>query len=297
MKRLLLIVACLFSLLSFTGCSSASSSLKPKILVTIPPYAGLVRPLVDNHIDVEIVVPLGSNPHTYEPSPDQMKRFIQAKVWFRTGDEAEDKMAEFLKQHPVEIVDIVSEYATLGATHADECHTCHHQGTRLGAGKDLHVWLSPQIGIYQVDKMVAVLVTHFPDLKSIIQQNSLLLKHRLAELDRKLSSQLYPFKGSNLLVSHPALGYYCERYHLHQLSIEIEGKDPLPQDIAALMAQLKAHPVPVVLIEPQYNKKGAVLIAEKLHVPYEEINPYAEDYFAMLNHITSTILKYYGHSS
>jgi hypothetical protein len=51
------------------------------------------------------------------------------------------------------------------------------------------------------------------------------------------------------------------------------------------------------LIEPQFNKKGALLIAKKLDIPYEEINPYSEDYIEMLNHLTNILVKYYGHTS
>jgi zinc transport system substrate-binding protein len=163
--------------------------------------------------------------------------------------------------------------------------------------KDLHLWLNPTIVVEQVEEMRMVLTQQLPDLAETIAQNGMRLTAELRELDSSVSARLLPFQGCYLLVSHPALGYYCQRYGLHQLSIEVEGKDPLPQDIAHLMEELKGHPVPVVLIEPQYNRKGAVLIADKLHIPYEEINPYEEDYFGMLNHLTEVIVKYYGHSS
>src|SRR5690348_8017108 len=97
----------IFVYLSCSGCfSGATKPSKPIILVTIPPYANFVEALIADHASVEIFVPPGVSPHTYEPTPEQMKHFIQAKVWFRTGDLIEQKMVEFLKQYSIEIINL-----------------------------------------------------------------------------------------------------------------------------------------------------------------------------------------------
>jgi zinc transport system substrate-binding protein len=284
MKKIVSIFVCL---LCSWGCTSSHSP-KPKILVTIAPYASLVKNLIGDSVDVEIVVSPGSNPHTYEPSPVQINHFTQARVWFRTGDPAENKMVHFLNQYQVKIVNLSQGQALL----TESSHS-HDHGDEI----DLHLWLDPMIVVQQVDRIATVLIQQFPELAPLIQENKQQLEVQLQKLDIHISSELAPFQGRYLLVSHPALGYYCQRYNLHQISVEIEGKDPLPQDIAHLMYELQHHPVPVVLIEPQYNRKGAILIADKLHIPYEEINPYAENYFEILNHLTEVIVKYYGHPS
>jgi zinc transport system substrate-binding protein len=283
MKKIFSIFLCLLCF----GCASTESS-KPKILVTIPPYAGFVKSLTEGQVDVEIFVPPGSNPHAYEPTPEQVKRFTQAKIWFRIGDPIETKMVAFLQPYNVDIVNISSDWATL-----DEPHTYAHQHE----DKDLHVWMDPVILSGQVEEITLHLSNQFPEMASMIRDNCDKIKSQLDQLNSLTTDKLAPFQGRYLLVSHPALGYYCARYRLNQLSVEVEGKDPRPQDIAALMNTLKTHPVPVVLIEPQYNKKGAILIADKLHVPYEEINPYARDYFGMFNQLTNTIVKFYDHSN
>jgi hypothetical protein len=51
----------------------------------------------------------------------------------------------------------------------------------------------------------------------------------------------------------------------------------------------------MVLTEPQYNNKGAMLIADKLEVPVYQIDPYSEEYFAMMRHITKLIVQNYDH--
>lgn len=285
------VVSLLLCLVCF-GCSSSHGS-KSKVLVTIAPYAGFVKTLTDNQVQVEVFVPSGANPHTYEPSPEQVKQFTQAKVWFRIGDPIETKMVSFLNEYKIQIVNISKDWATLDAApHVHEDGHVHSHDE-----KDLHLWMNPLILAEQLQEISIVLSQQFPALETLIKDNCQKLQNRLRKLDVETSKKLAHFENRYLLVSHPALGYYCDRYHLNQLSVEIEGKDPRPQDIAALMTTLQKHPVPVVLIEPQYNTKGAILIASKLKIPYVEINPYSENYFGMFDQLTDTIVKYYDNSN
>jgi zinc transport system substrate-binding protein len=99
-----------------------------------------------------------------------------------------------------------------------------------------------------------------------------------------------PFSGLSFFWSHPAFGYYCQEFGLKQLSIEYEGKDPLPQDIVQTLEEAKKSKVRAVFIQKQYNNKGAELIAEKLGLPVYLVDPYAEEYFENLRFITSLIV-------
>lgn len=284
-KRMLCVLICLLCV----GCSSERHEKGRKILVSIPPYATLVKALVGNDVSVEVVVPAGTNPHIYEPTPEQIKHFTEAAVWFRTGDPVEEKMVEFLKAYNVEIINLSKDRASLeGCKH-------HHVGHRHEE-HDLHLWLNPVIVAGQVEEITTVLIKNFPEIAAMLKDNSRSLVDLLKKTDAQIDAKLSPFRGQFLLVSHPALGYFCQRYNLRQLSVETEGKDPLPQEIAKLMNKLKKHPVPVVFTEPQYNNKGACLIAEKLGLPIEEIDPCAEDYFGFLNTLSQRIVEFYGHS-
>ncbi len=281
MRKLFLIFA---YLILCTGCSPPPEQ-KPIILVSIPPYADLIKKIVADEASIQIFAPPGSNPHVYEPSPEQVHQFTQAKIWFRTGDPIERKIVQFLKPYNVQMVDLSHNKAVLDT----ECHAHHHDHEE----KDLHLWLSPLIVAEQVEEITRVLIESFPNLKQSFEENSKALIDRLKQLDAHISQKLAPFKGSRLLISHPSLAYFCERYGLHQLSIEVEGKDPLLRDIASLMDELKEHPIPVVFTQPQYNNKGALLIADQLHLPSQEIDPYAEDYFEMLELVTEAIVTHY----
>ena len=146
---------------------------------------------------------------------------------------------------------------------------------------------------------IADLVTYkiaaklFPEKQDLFSQNSEQLIEQLEQLNAEIVQALTPYQGSYLLLSHPALGYYCAQYGLHQLSVECDGKEPRPQQIAEIVQEASDHSVRMVLIEPQYNNKGATLIAQKLEIPVYQIDPYAEEYFDMMRQITKLITQNY----
>lgn len=279
----------LLFLIVLAGCfAPATKSTKPVVLVTIPPYAYFVGQIAGDTVSTEIFVPAGANPHTYEPTPKQVEKFAQAKIWFRFGDPIEQKILPFLRERGVKDVNLSKGLPLLTAT----AHQC---GDHVHEGKDLHVWLNPHLAMKQAKKISEELSREWPEHKKLFEQNYAQLTQRLEVLDQEIQAELKSFEGITLMVSHPALGYYCKRYGLHQLSIECEGKDPLPKQVAHVVQEAQDKDVKVIFIEPQYNNKGATLIAEKLELPIYQIDPYALDYFHMMNDLSKSIVNYYGH--
>jgi zinc transport system substrate-binding protein len=286
MKKYLVL---LFILLA--GCFGPSKkSLKPIVLTTIAPYAYFTEQIAGDAVTTEVLVPANANPHMYEPSPKQVEKAAAAKIWIRIGDPNEQKILPFLKEKNIQDINLSEGHTWLALTD----HTC---GWHLSEGKDLHLWLDPRIAAKQAEKIYQSLAQTWPEHQKEFEKNYQDLAKRLDALDQKIAADLKPLKHSTLLLSHPALGYYCARYGLHQMAVECDGKDPLPKQAAHLVKEAKAHHVKVVFTEPQYNNKGAELIAEKLHLPICQINPYDADYFKSMNQITDAIVKYYGHQS
>ncbi len=270
------------------GCfAPASKSSKPVVLVTIPPYAYFVEQIAGDTVSTEIFVPPGANPHTYEPTPKQVEKFAQAKIWFRFGDPIEQKILPFLREKYVKDIDLSKGLPLLTATE----HAC---GDHVHEGKDLHVWLDPHLASKQAKRISEELSLFWPEHKNLFEQNYAGLAQRLEALDQEIQTGLRPYEGITLMLSHPALEYYCKRYGLHQISVECEGKDPLPKQVVHVVQEAQDKDVKVIFIEPQYSNKGAHLIAKKLELPIYQIDPYALDYFHMMRDISKSVVIYYG---
>lgn len=268
---------------------------KPTVLVSVPPYAFFVEKIAGDAVHVETLVPAGANPHIYEASPKEVQRHHHAALWVYLGEAFDKRVLRYFKDthKQIQILDITQGIDLLSICEKDgiateEAHHCHHSHDE---GYDLHIWLSPALAKLQAQKIAAALIALLPSLQEQFSANLQRFLDELDVLDRQIAQILAPLSGKAILVSHPAFGYFCKDYHLVQLSIEIEGKDPLPQHITEILEQAKHYSIQSVLIEPQYSNKGAELVAKSLHLPTHRVDPYAENYEENLLAIAKVIAE------
>jgi zinc transport system substrate-binding protein len=293
---------CLSLLLLFAACgcekkaialtsARTSASAKPIVLVSVPSYLYFVERIGGDTVTPLSLAPAGANPHIYEPTPKEVEKFRQASLWFRLGDPSEQKTYTVLKEQSkalciIDITEGISLLPACGHHHHDHGHHHHDEDTR-----DLHIWLSPKLAQSQAKTIARHLSDLLPENRASYDRALTLLLKELEDLDAEIASRLAPKSGSCVLVSHPAFAYFCQDYHLDQLSIEVEGKEPLPQDITALLIQARKHKIAQVIAEPQYSDKGAKLIAECLQVPVCVIDPYSQDYMNNLRLLAEAVAQ------
>lgn len=280
------IILSFFFILAF-GCSKReiTAEKKPLLLVSIAPYRFLVEEIAGKTFEVQTVVPSAANPHSFEPTANQVTEMSRGLVWFRIGEPFEGKILPILqRKNPALLVQdlregiaLIEEGHSLGCTHCAMDHL------------DRHIWLSPKLAAEQAALITKSLVARFPEHKEAFEQNLHLLGERLTALDTEIQQILEPVANRTILVSHPAFGYFCQEYDLKQVSVEYEGKDPRPKHLEEILKRAVSESMEVALALPQYNNKGAQLIAEKLHVPVHLIDPYSADYFETMRKLAQLI--------
>ncbi len=286
----------LFILLVCLSCSQQSSApafhRKPLVLVSIAPYKFLAERIAGSLVDVETVVPSSANPHAFEPTSHQVSEMARGIIWFRIGEPFEEKILPILKERkPALIVkDLRDGISLIEEEHGLICSHCSMDHY------DRHVWLSPKLASLQAKEIEQVLETRFPEQKELFQKNLETLTQELTFLDQEIRALLEPIQERVILVSHPAFGYFCNDYQFEQLSVEYEGKDPRPKHLEQILQKAVSHGAELALALPQYNNKGAQLIAEKLHLPVHLIDPYSADYFVTMRKLAHLIADpYYEH--
>lgn len=279
----------LLSLLTLVGChktpAPAQTSQKPLVLVSIAPYRSLVERVAGSDIEVQAVVPMGSNPHSFEPTSQEVAKMERATIWFCIGEPFEAKIAPILKNRNPSLL-VVDLRTGIPLIEEGDIH-CHHCGMDHF---DRHIWLSPQLASIQVGHIEEALRATFPDQDQLSENRDLLQKD-LAALDVEIRALLKPVKDRTIVVSHPAFGYFCKDYQIEQLSVEYEGKDPRPKQLENTMHRAAIEGATLALALPQYNNKGAQMIADKLHVPVRLIDPYSADYFVTMRKLANLIAE------
>ncbi len=264
---------------------------KPTVLVSIVPYASFVQEIAGDSVQIELLVPKGADPHTYEPSPKQVQAAHHAKIWLRIGDPFEEKILKVLQSErtaprTVQMWEGLPLLPLEEHAHCSHCHDHAHDDAL-----DKHVWLSARLAKIQAQHIKEVLCELMPENRTRFENNFALFSAKLDQLDKEISRQLLPFKGRTVLFSHPAFGYFCHDYGLVQLSIEDEGKETLPHKIAATLREAEKQRIRCVITQGQYSPKAAELVAEKLQLPIFPIDPYAGDYFENLRQLANAIAQ------
>lgn len=274
---------CLFFSLVAVSCSKpAPVQQRPLVLVTIAPYAELVEQLAPGLTDLRVLVPAGADPHFYEPTLRESQELLKANLWLRLGEPSEERIATVIKESNItETLDLRKSTQLI--------HEHHHHHHSCGM-EDLHYWLSPRELLRELPAVVEAL-THClgPESAPLLNERASSLTAELQALDAELSSQLAPLRGKKILVSHPALGYFCRDYGLTQLSVEEEGKEPRPKHLAQLIEMDRSSLVPLFL-ETSRSRTKASRVAEMMQLPIETIDPYAQDYAATLHSLAALLL-------
>ena len=268
LKCLLLLVSILF-----TSCTKEEIKKgKPLVLVSIAPYKYFIEKIAGSQFEIMSIVPEGVNSHTYEPSPKDIAHMGRAIIWFRIGDPFEKKLAKKLLEHNPHL-DIQDLNATVKLlSYSEDTVGSHHHGL------DLHTWLSPDYAAKQSEAIAETCARHFSEHSSVYRKNFHALLEEFSNLDLEIQSILFHLKSRAFLTSHPSFGYFCNKYNLKQISVEIEGKDPRPKDLENILSLARENHVRVMLMQPQFSSKGALLVAKKLDIPAKIVDPYSYEY-------------------
>ena len=281
----------LFSILVvlFPSCNKINDPLneKPRVLVSIAPYVYFVEKIAGDLVEISTLAPEGINPHIFEPTPKQVQEVYLSQLWVRVGEDFEQKIAKTLKENHKKLV--VNDLSTKVSLHKSHCQCGHHHDKISHEAKDLHIWMSPKLAKIQAQSIELSLEEILPEHSETLRSNLSIFLSELDTLNDYIEKKLNPLKGSSILVSHPAFNYFCKDFDLKQISIETEGKDPTAKDLEKIFHEAKNSPVKLVLIQQQYNNKGAITIAQKLDLPTHLVDPYSKEYVKMLMDITSKI--------
>lgn len=256
--------------LLFTFLASNLMAL-PSVLVSVPPQKYLVDRISEKKINAFVVVPKGASPHTYEPSAQQLKIFSDAKLWFTIGESFEWQLKKAL---PIPTVNQLEDLPLI------------YQGCCCHSGADTHVWLSPRLLKQMALQIQSTLAKHYPELQDLTQKNLQILLNELNALDSWVSNQKLP---SAFLTSHPAFGYFCRDYHIQQVAIEEEGKEPSAKKVIQLSQEITQKNIQKLLIQPHYFPQASKRLAEEWKLQATSIDPYNENPLALVQELTEQL--------
>ena len=264
------IVFIFISLVSFLYAS------KPEISVSIAPQKYFLEKIVKDKFEINVMVKAGSSPHTYEPKTSQMKSLSNSKIYFYTGIEFEKAwLDKFKKSAPntifVDSSASIERIAMEEHSHEEEGPDGHnhekhndHEDEHDHEGLDPHVWLDPVLVKIQAKNIYEAVVSIDLENKEFYTKNYEEFLKELDSLDSQIKEILTPYKEKAFMVFHPSWGYFAKRYDLEQISIEMQGKEPKPNELVELVKDAKVHNIKIIFVSPQFSQKSAKTIAKNI---------------------------------
>jgi zinc transport system substrate-binding protein len=274
------------------GTSLPDASTPPNgrlsVFVSIVPQAYFLERIGAERVTVEVMVKPGQDPHTFEPTPQQMARLAKADAFFRIGVEFENTLVPRIQSTMKKLVVVdcrkgihLRQMETRGHDEEQKTgqeHPAGGHGEGDHEGTDPHIWLSVRNAILISGTMHEALVRLDPEGKEIYDRGYRGLVEDLEALDQRIARILEPVKGEPLFVFHPSFGYFAEDYGLEQIAVETGGSEPSARQLARLIAQAESSGVRVIFVQPQFSRKSAETIASEIGATVVPIDPLARDY-------------------
>lgn len=279
-------------LLALAAVPGASANDRLPVFVSVLPQKYFVQQIGKDHVDVQVMVQPGASPATYEPKPRQMAALAGARLYFSIGVAFESVWLEkIMAANPaltlVRTDDGIPKIPM--ATHQHDGEGARSEARR-GHGEsdahgilDPHIWLSPPLVKQQAGVILNALKAADPKHGADYDDNYRDFVAEIQNLDRALKKTFAGKEGLAFMVFHPAWGYFAQAYGLQQVPIEIEGKDPKPAQLQALITHARDRGIRIVFVQPQFSTKRAELVAREIGGQVVFADPLALDWLDNLH--------------
>ena len=243
--------------------SPSSADLPIHVGATLPLFADFAREVGGDNVEVFSILPLGADPHTYEPTPSDIRRIAEADVIF-VNDLApglEGPILNVIQNNKGQDARVIPLMPNVRSPRAQE------QGgpetSAAEAGDNPHLWLDPLLARDYAGVIAETLLIGDGANAASYTDNLARYAGRLSQLNDDIAAAIdqIPPENRRLVTSHDAFPHLARRYNLELVGFVVPGpgQEPSPRDIADLMEAITDQGVPAVFIEPQMGPQSRLL--------------------------------------
>ena len=292
--------------LAATIAAAAPASAATRVVATTADLAVLAVAIGENLVEVETVVPPGSDPEAFEPRPGDLDKVRHADILVRVGlgydywlDRLIGQIADRRLMRGGEAYVDASAGIPLLEIRGE---SVVNEGGHAHGVANPHYWLDPENAAIVTAGIAEALARRIPAEAARILANR---ERFLAGLNARLqrwSAQLAAFTGVKLIAYHNSWPYFARRFRLDIVDF-IEPKPgvaPSPAHLAKLIAEGRRANVRAILHEPYEPDDASRLVAQKLGAPFVLLATSVEsvagvkDYLDLFEYNTATLAKALG---
>ncbi|MGX6979821.1 metal ABC transporter substrate-binding protein [Vagococcus elongatus] len=265
----LLTIVSMFALSSCGTKKNESENASPaddhlQVVASYSVIADMVEQVGGDKVSVTSIVPRGTDPHSYEPTPEDTLAIEKADVIFYNGLNLEtgkgwfDKLIENGRKEQVTFQvteEITPEYLSEKGQETQE---------------DPHAWLSLENGIRYVETITDYLIKVDGKNKDIYLENEEAYIKKLEELNQTAHEKLSSLPGNKkvLVTSEGAFKYFAREYgltaeYIWEINTDTQGT---PDQITRVAKIIKENDIPALFVETSVSPKTMEAVSRETGV-------------------------------
>jgi zinc transport system substrate-binding protein len=289
MRRIL----CFLISLLIISCGRNSTDSGTRIItVSIAPFKYFVEQIAGNDFTVNIMVPAGADPHTYEPFPGQINSLRKSVGYISNGYLGFEMnwLDRFYETNPtMKRLNLGDSIDPLASEH-------HHEGGHIESA-DPHYWVSPKCALVIASSVKRFISDLNPSQSQKYESNYQLLISKIRELDNKARELFTESPVKCFMIYHPNLAYIARDYGLEEIPVEFEGKEPPPSRMRELIDRSRKDNLKTIFVQIEYDTKNAKAIAGETGAKIVLIDPLSDNWQKSTTDIIDALYKSLTESS
>ena len=273
MKKCRYLVLLLVAIVGLVACSSQksssdSSSSKLNVVATNSIIADITKNIAGDKINLHSIVPVGQDPHEYEPLPEDVKKTSKADLIFYNGINLETggnawftKLVENAQKKENKDYYAVSEGVDV----------IYLEGQSEKGKEDPHAWLNLENGIIYAQNIAKRLIEKDPDNKTTYEKNLKAYVEKLTALDKEAKEKFntIPEEKKMIVTSEGCFKYFSKAYnvpsaYIWEINTEEEGT---PDQIKSLVEKLRKTKVPSLFVESSVDDRPMKTVSKDTNIP------------------------------
>jgi len=226
---------------------------KVKVVATLFPQYDFVRQIGHDKVEVTLLLPPGTETHTYDPTPKNIISINESDLFVYTGENMEpwaDNISSSLEDR-VKVLDVSNGIEHIESEHDHETVEEHEEQEEHEF--DPHIWLDISNAKKMVDNILEVLIDIDPQNASYYTQNAEIYKGKLDKLDEEFFEVVNNAKRNIVSFGDKfAYMYFLNRYSLDYITAydSCSAKsEPSVAKILEIEDEIKKESIPVVFYE------------------------------------------------
>lgn len=290
----------LISLL-LVGCSPTSKSDQDLTVIAAEGFlADIVQNVAGDRVEVGVLLPQGTDAHTYQPSPKDITLITDSDLFIINGFGMETWLETSISTADQSLNILEASHGltprTLQSGHSDDDNAGDGSGHEHEI--DPHYWLDPINVVTYVDNIANALIAIDPEGKQVYEANAKNYKIKLMELDEWIKSQVaeIPAEKRRLITNHESLGYFADRYGFEIVATILEGSSTdsaiSSTHMIELIEMIKRDQIDTIFLSTEENDTLARQLADEagVNINYDLISHSLSDegetstYIGMMRH-------------